>query len=112
MFDITELDILKVKETLLISRNPLKIKLFPAKEKRKYILLGMMCLLFDKEKKYNEKEVNDILREIYDDYATLRRYLIIYRFLDRTPDGSSYWVIADQSKFQDYKWPFKIGCGF
>lgn len=103
MFDITGLDILKAKDTLLVSRNPLKIKVFPAKEKRKYILLGMMCLLFEKDKKYSEAEVNDILREVYDDYATLRRYLIIYQFLARTEDGSSYWLIADQSKFQDYK---------
>ncbi len=102
MFDITHLDILKAKDTLLISRNPLRIKVFPAKEKRKYILLGMICLLFDKEKKYNEAEVNDILREVYDDYVTLRRYLIIYGFLDRTLDGSSYWLIVDQSKFKAY----------
>lgn len=103
MFDITGLDILKAKQTLLISIDPLRIKIFPAKEKRKYILLGMICLLFDKEKKYTETEVNDILRDVYDDYAILRRYLIIYGFLDRTTNGSSYWLIADQSKFQDYK---------
>lgn len=103
MFDITGLDILKTKQTLLISSKPLKIKVFPAKEKRKYILLAMICHQFEKDKKYNESEVNDILREIYDDYVTLRRYLIIYEFLDRTTDGSSYWLIADQSKFLDYK---------
>jgi hypothetical protein len=26
-----------------------------------------------------------------DDYATLRRYLIEYRFLKRTPGGGEYW---------------------
>lgn len=102
MFDITDLDILKAKETLLISRNPLRIKLFPAKEKRKYILLGMICLLFEKDTKYNEKEINEILKDVYDDYVTIRRYLIIYEFLARTPDGSSYWLIADQSQFQAF----------
>ena len=103
MFDINILDIKRAKETLLISRNPLKIKLFPAKEKRKYILLGMICLLFDKDKKYTEPEVNEILRDVYDDFVTIRRYLIIYEFLARTTNGSSYWLIADQTQFQDYK---------
>ncbi len=27
----------------------------------------------------------------WDDYATIRRHLIEYRFLDRKPDGSEYW---------------------
>ncbi|MBJ6950597.1 DUF2087 domain-containing protein, partial [Vibrio cholerae] len=28
----------------------------------------------------------------YPDFVTLRRYLIEYGFLDRTDDGSQYWV--------------------
>ncbi|MFH1693214.1 MAG: DUF2087 domain-containing protein [Bacillota bacterium] len=102
MFNITETDIQKVKDTLLISTNPLKLKLFPAKEKRKYILLGMVCLLFEKDKKYHESEMNEILKGVYEDYVTIRRYLIIYRFFDRTPNGSAYWLIANQNEFLSY----------
>lgn len=41
---------------------------------------------------YSEREVNRILKRIYEDYANLRRALIEYGFIDRTNDGSSYWV--------------------
>lgn len=103
MFDISPLDIKKAKETLLISEQPLVIRLFPAKEKRKYILLGMMCHLFEEDKMYTEPEVNDILRDVYDDYVTLRRYLIIYGFLDRKPDGHAYWLNVKLKDFESFK---------
>lgn len=103
MFNITESDIIKVKESLLISRDPLRIKVFPAKEKRKYILLCMICLLFEMDKEYTESEVNDILKQVYEDFVSVRRYLIEYKFLDRRINGSAYWVIADQTKLDNYK---------
>ncbi len=103
MFDITESDIIKVKESLLISRDPLRIKVFPAKEKRKYILLGMICLLFEAGKQYSESEINRILKEVYDDFVTIRRYLIDYKILKRTPNGSFYWLIANQLEFKAYQ---------
>ncbi|KNF09012.1 hypothetical protein CLPU_4c00580 [Gottschalkia purinilytica] len=40
---------------------------------------------------YKEKEVNQILQDVYDDYVTLRRYLIEHKFLERKSDGSQYW---------------------
>ncbi len=102
MFDITQLDIKKAKDTLLISEKPLVIKLFPAKEKRKYILLGMICHLFEEGKKYTESEINDVLRNVYEDYATLRRYLIIYGFMDRESDGHAYWLKVKLEDFKSY----------
>lgn len=48
--------------------------------------------LFQSGRRYGEKEVNGILQEVYDDYVTLRRYLIEHGFLDRKPDGSQYWL--------------------
>ncbi|MGG0276815.1 DUF2087 domain-containing protein [Bacillus rhizoplanae] len=65
---------------------------FPKKQKRKLIILKHLVKKFDSNQKYTEKEVNEILENIYPDYVTLRRYLIEYGFLDRTPDGSQYWV--------------------
>jgi hypothetical protein len=65
---------------------------FPKKEKKKVIILRQLIQRFDFQQKYSEKEVNEILKKAYDDYVTLRRYLIEYGFLDRYPDGSSYWV--------------------
>ncbi|QUI24266.1 DUF2087 domain-containing protein [Vallitalea pronyensis] len=68
------------------------LKDFPAKEKRKIIVLREIIKLFKPEKSYSELEINRILKRIYEDHAILRRYLIEYGFLDRKKDGSRYWV--------------------
>jgi len=65
---------------------------FPLKQKRKLIILRHIVKRFDINKQYTEKEVNQILKEVYDDYVTLRRYLIEYGFMDRNRDGSVYWL--------------------
>lgn len=65
---------------------------FPSKEKRKIIVLQQIMNRFDRSKKYTEKEVNEILKQIYADYVTIRRYLIEYGFMDRNKDCTEYWV--------------------
>jgi len=65
---------------------------FPKKEKRKIVILKQLIQRFDPQRKYTEKEVNDILNKAYHDHVTLRRNLIEYGFMDRYPDGSCYWV--------------------
>ncbi|MFJ7981503.1 DUF2087 domain-containing protein [Lysinibacillus xylanilyticus] len=68
------------------------IESFPSKEKRKIILLQQITTKFEVGRKYNEKEVNEILKPIYSDYVSIRRYLIEYGFLDRSDDCTTYWV--------------------
>ncbi len=65
---------------------------FPSKEKRKIIVLQQIIRRFEPERKYNEMEVNEVLKPIIDDFVTVRRYLIEYGFLDRSKDCSEYWV--------------------
>jgi hypothetical protein len=65
---------------------------FAIKEKHKLVVLREIAKRFRGEQVYTEKEVNQILLTAYDDYVTLRRYLIEYGFLDRKPDGSQYWL--------------------
>jgi hypothetical protein len=65
---------------------------FPKKEKRKLAVLTHIAGRFTRNRHYSEKEVNAILESIYDDYVTVRRYLIEYGFLDRDRDGSRYWL--------------------
>lgn len=72
--------------------DTLRLKILPSKEKKKIAVLRKITESFDSSKKYSEKELNDIIKFIYDDIATIRRYLIQYGFLDRTKDGSQYWV--------------------
>lgn len=65
----------------------------PKKEKDKVLLFDYLITFFDKEIIYTEKEINNILREFYSDYAILRRYLVDFGYLSRESDGSSYTVI-------------------
>ena len=65
---------------------------FPKKEKRKIAILRHLCRHFEGNRRYTEKEVNALLKEKHPDFATLRRYLIEYGFMDRLPDGSQYWL--------------------
>ncbi|MEX3744173.1 MULTISPECIES: DUF2087 domain-containing protein [Lysinibacillus] len=65
---------------------------FPKREKQKIVILRAITKLFDEAKQYSEKELNAIIQPIYEDYVLIRRYLIEYGFIDRTDDGSAYWV--------------------
>ncbi|MCC5912259.1 MAG: DUF2087 domain-containing protein [Clostridiaceae bacterium] len=69
-----------------------KVNTFPSKEKKKIIILQYMINKFQANKKYSEKEVNEIIKSMLDDYVTVRRYLIQYGFMDRNKDCSEYWV--------------------
>ncbi|MCC3371584.1 DUF2087 domain-containing protein [Cohnella sp. REN36] len=65
---------------------------FPRREKRKIVVLRELARQFQENRSYTEKEVNAVLKARFDDFVTLRRYLIQYGFMDREPDGSRYWV--------------------
>ncbi|WP_153733592.1 DUF2087 domain-containing protein [Sporosarcina obsidiansis] len=69
-----------------------RLKKFPPKEKQRLIVLRELAKRFDGQVIYSEQDTNRILGEVYEDYVMIRRYLIEYGFLDRTPDGSQYWL--------------------
>lgn len=68
------------------------LKSFPLKEKQKLIVLQEIVKRFQDNQTYSEQEVNQVLKPVYEDYVTIRRYLIEYGFLDRKVDGSQYWL--------------------
>jgi hypothetical protein len=82
----------KILSAVFKSLSPLKLKLFSAKEKKKIVTLQKIMEQFEKGKIYTEKEVNQILKDIYDDFPTIRRYLIEYGFMERSKDCRDYWV--------------------
>jgi hypothetical protein len=82
----------KILTTVFESLSPLKLKLFSAKEKKKIVTLRKIAQQFETGKVYTEKELNRILKDIYDDYPTLRRYLIEYGFMERSTDCMQYWL--------------------
>ncbi|MGL5540190.1 MAG: DUF2087 domain-containing protein [Erysipelotrichaceae bacterium] len=68
------------------------LKSYPAKEKKKIIVLGEIVKNFSTGRTYTEEEINRVLRRIFEDYATIRRALIEYGFIDRSNDCTKYWV--------------------
>ena len=88
----SEAEAQKITETFFSSMNPLILKSFSPKEKKKLVILRVIAGQFEKGRKYEEKELNDILKAIYEDYVTIRRYLIEYGFMDRTSDCKEYWL--------------------
>ena len=79
-------------KTYFLKSESLKLKSFPTKEKKKIVVLQKIAEQFKLGIKYSEAEVNGILKDIYEDFATIRRYLIEYGFMDRTKDCSEYWI--------------------
>ena len=89
-YAITEEEKSKTLETYFNPDGSLKS--FPTKEMKKIIVLQHIACSFNANKKYTEKEINTILSRIFDDFATIRRYLIEYGFMERYDDCSYYWI--------------------
>ncbi|RKD30056.1 DUF2087 domain-containing protein [Thermohalobacter berrensis] len=89
-YEITEKEKEKIIKTYFEENGSLNV--FPSKEKRKIVVLQHIVKNFKNDKKYTEKEVNRILKRIFEDYVTLRRYLIEYGFMERSRDCKYYWI--------------------
>jgi hypothetical protein len=66
-----------------------RITSLPAKRSRRLVLLDHIAQMFDVGVRYPEGEVNLMLRNVHDDYAALRRYLVDEGFLSR--ERGEYW---------------------
>ncbi|WP_137670293.1 DUF2087 domain-containing protein [Paenibacillus naphthalenovorans] len=62
------------------------------KRARRVDIARLLQRRFQPGKRYTEPEVNRILEQAHPDYASLRRYMVDYGFMERLDDGSSYWV--------------------
>ena len=67
-----------------------RITAMPAKRTRRRQLLDEVAQAIEPGRRYPEPVVNEILRSVFDDYCTLRRYLVDEAFLSRTAAGT-YW---------------------
>jgi ADP-ribose pyrophosphatase YjhB (NUDIX family) len=70
-----------------------KLLQMPTQASKRRIVLEHIASIFEPGVRYPERAVNAILRAWYEDYATLRRYLIDGGLLDREP-GGDYWRIG------------------
>jgi len=66
-----------------------RIVTMPARRSKRIVLLNHIAQLFDVGVRYSESEVNRRLRNLHDDFAALRRYLVDEEFLTR--EGGEYW---------------------
>ncbi len=69
-----------------------KLNVIPSKQQKKYEVFKYIADTFIEEDViYDESEINDILSNIYPDYAIVRRYLVDYKFINRSEDCRKYW---------------------
>lgn len=66
-----------------------RLRGMPAKLSKRLIVLDHVAQRLEPGVRYTEKEVNDLLRPVDDDVATLRRYLVDQGFCDR--EYGWYW---------------------
>jgi len=88
---ITEEEEQKILQNVFSSLQPLRLKVFSKKEKKKIVILRRVAAQFEAGRQYTEPEVNAILQAIWADFATMRRYLVEYGYLERTKDCRAYW---------------------
>ncbi|MFB6875354.1 DUF2087 domain-containing protein [Streptomyces sp. NPDC056323] len=58
--------------------------------RREQLLVHLFETLFERDRSYTEREVNEALLTVHDDCSALRRYLVVAGLLVRPKDGSSY----------------------
>lgn len=75
------------KEQLSVLRNFFtpdgKLKQLPGKQKKRLIVLEYLIRNLQVGKRYTEKEINEHLQSFHEDYATIRRELVIHHFFYR-----------------------------
>ena len=60
-----------------------RLRDLPARAAKREVVLEYVAERFDASREYTEREVNDVLLELYDDHVTLRRYLVDAGLLTR-----------------------------
>lgn len=83
-----------------------KLTHLPSGQKNTGIVLQWLSTLFQPDVSYTEKEVNELLKSVYeDDFVSLRRDLIDFGYLRRERGGTKYWLAPaeDGPSVQGYK---------
>lgn len=65
-----------------------KLKAIPAQRKKQRICLEEIAKSFERDRSYEEKEVNEIIKSFHDDFCTIRRDMICEHIMER--EGSVY----------------------
>ncbi|MFC6332190.1 metalloregulator ArsR/SmtB family transcription factor [Paenibacillus septentrionalis] len=60
-----------------------RLRHLPAQLKKRVIVLEHLVSMLEKGRPYSEKEINHYIQEFHEDYATIRRELIMHQFMFR-----------------------------
>ncbi len=71
---------------------------WPAKNSKFLVVLRWVATKFQPGTHYTEKQVNAILKEVHEDFATMRRSLVDYGYMRRERGGGDYWLTPDDEK--------------
>jgi ArsR family transcriptional regulator len=72
-----------------------RLVIIPAQLKKRQIIFETIVEEFEPDRRYSEREVNQILVEFHDDVASLRRGLISQKLMQR--QKGIYWRVLDKS---------------
>ena len=76
---------------------------FPKNDLEKQLILKKIMEEFEPGMIYIEDEVNLIIKEFYEDFSTIRRELINFRYMQRDPRKGTYWVLKKELSNEDLK---------
>ncbi|MBQ7858661.1 MAG: DUF2087 domain-containing protein [Faecalibacterium sp.] len=88
---VTEAERAAICRALIESESPLRLRSYSYKAKKRQVLLDRIAAELQPEYHYPEPELNAILKQIWPDAALLRRELVDFGYLHRTPDCKTYW---------------------
>lgn len=69
------------------------LKRIPSSRKKRYAVLAWLVRKFEEDRRYSEREVNELLQRHHWDSATLRREFIGYHMMER--EKGVYWRTSD-----------------
>ncbi|MBZ0300317.1 MAG: metalloregulator ArsR/SmtB family transcription factor [Anaerolineae bacterium] len=72
-----------------------RLKDIPVKRPKLLVILRWLAGCFEPDRTYSEQEVNAILTQYHEDYASLRRELVDFGFLRRERGGGQYWLTPE-----------------
>jgi len=73
------------------ARKDGSLKTIPAQRKKLEAILRYVVKAFEVNKRYSEKQINEILSKYHEDTASLRRELVGYGLMKREGGGGDYW---------------------
>jgi hypothetical protein len=68
-----------------------RLRSIPSQQKKRLVILNYLAGNFEGGKRYPEKQVNETLKRFFEDYASLRRYLVDDGLLQR--ERNEYWKV-------------------